>query len=567
VDESVVYTLAMRRDDLIQLLGRLSTTRSEDLESTTVEFKEYRDEQALHNAKDLAEEACALANTNGGVVVVGVRDSSNLHGDSLEKQVVGFPTCDILTLRERLAGKLKPHLELQVFELQFEGKNLLVIDVPPKRDGLVATSSGKVYTREGRSSRPMGPDEIERSVKTLQTYDWSGDDVDISPAEGLDPEAVAEAKAEFIRSRGLDSLDDAAFLEAVEGTKNGVLTKACILFLGKEQTIRDHLGDFEFRFTWRTSAGTLIINDIWYGCLWKAIQRTRLHFEKCNSSFTLEDGGKKYQIPAMDPQAFHEAFLNALVHRDYAVDGMVSVQYESGTLVISSPGGFYGGVTADNIVRHEPRHRNKALARVLMLFHMIDRAGVGVMRMGIHSLRYGRGFPRFAEKNGYVQVEMEAEYFRPGIFVLVQTDGADYSVADLLVLNSLFEQSAVPVGKLVTLLSKVEDQPWEGLQAAVKKVKVLQFSGDKNGVYVSVKTEWRNLFKVTRVFRTREASDKHVKLFGYLVKHGEASNTDITALFEYAHTSQTSRFLKRAKYVKRSGNGPNIRWSLRSELT
>jgi ATP-dependent DNA helicase RecG len=556
----------MRRDDLVQFLERLKTERSAELESMTVEFKEYRDEQALHNAKDLAEEICALANTGGGVIVVGIRDSSNLRGGSLEEQIVGFPVCDTLTLRERLSGKLKPHLELQISGLSFEGKHLLVVDVPMKRDGLVATSSGKVYTREGRSSRPMSPDEIERSVKRLQTYDWSGDDVDLKPSEGLDPEALAEAKAEFVRSRGLTELDDGAFLEAVEGTKNGVLTKACILFLGEERTIRDHLGDFEFRFTWKTSTGLLIINDIWHGCLWKAIKRAREHFDKCNAPIDFAHEGKKYPIPAMDPQAFHEAFLNALVHRDYAVDGMVSVQYESGTLAISSPGGFYGGVTAENIVRHEPRHRNKALARMLMLFHMIDRAGVGVVRMGIHSLRYGRGFPKFSERNGYVQVEMQAEYFRPGIFVLVQAEGSMYSVADLLVLNSMYGQGAIPVAKLVTLLQKVEERPWEALQAAVKKVRVLQFSGDKNGVYVSVKPEWRNVLQVTKGFRTREASEKHVKLFDYLKKHGEASNTDITALLRYAHTSQTSRFLKGAKYVKRSGNGPNIRWSLRADL-
>lgn len=544
------------------ILCQLKTTPSESLESDRIEFKAFADEKALHNSKELAEELCALANTTGGAVIIGVRDSSSVkHGD-WTSQLVGFPDVDVHTLRERLSGKLKPSVQLEIAEVPFEGKNYVVIATAKKRDSLVSTASGKVCIREGRSSRPMAPDEIERAVKRLQTYDWSSEDTDEDSAAALDAAAVTEAREEFQRTRGLDDLSDAAFLEAIGATKNGVLNKAGLLFLGDERIIRDKLGDFEFRFTWRTQSGTLLINDIWHGCLWNAITRTRMHFTKCNRIHGLERPNRTYAVPAMDPIAFHEAYLNALVHRDYAVDGMVSVKYEGGQLTIASPGGFYGGVTAENIVRHEPRHRNKALARILMLFHLVDRAGVGVLRMGIHSLRYGRSFPTFVERNGYVEVEMEAEFFRPGVFVITEDEPDRFGIADLLVLNSVYGSGYASVGKLLKLLSKVADEPWTAVQHSVDTVAALQLTGTKDGIYVTVRPEWHTVLDVTKPFRTREASDKHVRLFTYLMRHGDASNTDITSLLGYAHAPQTSRFLREAKYVKRAGIGPNIRWSL-----
>src|SRR5688572_25527962 len=97
---------------------------------------------------------------------------------------------------------------------------------------------------------------------------------------------------------------------------------------------------------------------------------------------------------------------------------MVSTTYAQGRLTISSPGTFYGGITAENIRLHQPRHRNKALAKILMAHHLVDRAGMGVLRMSIGSLKYGRSLPEFREAHESVEVSMQAEYLRAAIAVI-----------------------------------------------------------------------------------------------------------------------------------------------------
>ena len=53
-----------------------------------------------------------------------------------------------------------------------------------------------------------------------------------------------------------------------------------------------------------------------------------------------------------------------------------------------------------------------------MTHNLVDRAGMGVLRMGLGSLKYGRAFPSFREQSDAVEVTMEAEYLRPGVAVL-----------------------------------------------------------------------------------------------------------------------------------------------------
>jgi len=50
--------------------------------------------------------------------------------------------------------------------------------------------------------------------------------------------------------------------------------------------------------------------------------------------------------------AVRELVVNALVHRDYQVDGSVDLEHSPEQLVVSSPGGLVFGVTPENILTH-----------------------------------------------------------------------------------------------------------------------------------------------------------------------------------------------------------------------
>ncbi|WP_288955967.1 RNA-binding domain-containing protein [uncultured Polaribacter sp.] len=555
----------MRSEKILEIL---KTIPSENIESENIEFKNYESERSLHNSKDLADEISAIANQKGGKILIGVVDSCEVKNNNWSSQLNGFDLVDIDTTKERLLGKIRPKINISLRNIEFEGKNYLEITIPNVVHSLVSTSSGKVHIREGKSSVPCEPYQIQQLVKNLQSYDWSSEDLNLDIIDSLDSDAVMEAKIDFCKRKLIDftQLGDLEFLESIGATKNGILNRSGLLFLGKSDIIKKNLGLFEFRYSWKKRTGELIINDVWDDCIWNSINRAKIHFKKCNELLPLEYEGKNYVLSTLDEQAFHEAFLNSIVHRDYSVDGMTTVNFKERELVITNPGSFYGGVNSDNISYHEPRHRNKVLGKTLMNFQLVDRAGMGVLRMGLKSLLYGRELPTWTESEDNVEVRMAAEYFRTGVFLLTQIYIPDCSITDLYIINSTFEVGSISLKELTKNLKKIIPDPWSSIQTSLKRKEMelyFELKGNNEGVFVCVKDLGFNLLKVTKKFRASSNSKKHIKLYKYLKIHAEASNEEIMKHLEFAQPSSTYNFLKKLKYVANEGKSRSSRWMLK----
>jgi predicted HTH transcriptional regulator len=540
---------------------------SDEIESETVEFKEYSSEKSLHNDSELPGEICALANRKGGLLICGVRDGSKVQASNWPSQLVGFPSIDPITTGDRIKGRLQNSVQLHIENIAFESKNYLAIFVQKHRSSVVMTTQGKAYIREGRSSRPMTPEEVERAVKSLQNYDWSADFIEGLTSKNLSAADVQKALEVYCQLRKLEQVPTTdAFLESIEATKNGLITKGGLLFLGESTAIKKYLGDIEFRFSWKEGV-TLKRNEVWAGNLWNAIQKAKDSFQSCVSNVELKYKENTFTVPNLDPIAFHEAFLNAVAHRDYSIDGMVSVEFVGSRLTITSPGLFYGGVSPDNIFFHDPRHRNKALARTLMEYKFVDRAGMGILRMGIKSLVYGRRFPTFEEQTDSVKVSMEAEYIRPGIFVLTR-ERTELHIPDLVILNSLYEKGHLEVVECIELIGKTAQTPWHALDKFVERwSQFVEFCGTKEAVSIRVKETAKDLFQIQKPLRLPQNSIKFVTLFHFLRKHGSATNEEISDLLEYSHSSTTSRFLADLDWVERTGKGVASKWRLTPQYT
>lgn len=551
------------------ILESLKTQPSESYESELIEFKNYNSENSLHNSKELAEEISALANKNGGTIVIGVVDSSNVKNEDWNSQLNGFVKVDLDTTKERLIGKINPKIDLKLVELEYESKNYLLIEVPNVIHSLVTTSSGKTYLREGKSSVPASPSQIQILVKNLQSYDWSSQEIYLDIFDALDGNAIIEAKQDFCKRRGISITDltDTSFLESIGATKNGLLNNAGLLFLGKSNVINSSLGLFEYRFSWKTQDGQLKINDVWDDCIWNSIKKAKSHFLVCNKKTSVTYEENDYVLSTLDEQAYHEALLNSIVHRDYSIDGMTSVNFKENELVITNPGTFYGGVNSDNISYHEPRHRNKALARTLMAFQLVDRAGMGVLRIGLNSLMYGRDLPIWKENLDNIEVRMPAEYFKADIFLTTQKYIKNCSITDLYIINSLHKVGSKNIKLLEKELTTIIQNPWISIQRSLEREgmeKHFCVNGNNDGIFICTNPMGDIILTVTKKFKKATNSEKHVKLYKHLKTHKSSTNEEIMSLLGFSSAASTYNFLKKLKYVKNTGKSRSSRWSLKA---
>ncbi len=548
--------------DVLTILSKVKSGPSDKIESETIEFKEFVSESSLYGSKELAEEICALANCQGGVLIVGVRDGSNLQGNDWKEQLVGFKEVDTSETEKRINGKLQNLVTLRVENINFENKNYVAMYVIHNWESLVTTTSGKVCIREGRDSRPMTPEEVERAVKSLQNYDWSSDVLQRAELSALDEEHVNEAfdmYTSLMKQEAAPSKED--FLESVGITHNGILTKGGLLFLGEKDAIRNYLGDYEYRFSWKEGTN-LRINEVWSGNIWDSINKAKSLFDKCVTEIDINFRGNKYKVPNLDPVAFYEAFLNAVVHRDYAVDGMIAVEFSGNELSINSPGTFYGEITTENIAYHSPRHRNKALARILMTYRFVDRAGMGILRMGVKSLVYGRKYPFFEETADSIKVSMQAEYIRPAIFVLTHGKQQLF-LPDLILLNALSERAYIPLPECADMVKKViVDTSKAIIDFSKRWDNYLEICGTKEGILLRIKEDSVVFFDLHKTIKPPPNSNKFVKLFFMLKKHKWVSNEDVSTLLGYKQSQSTSRFLSAIEWIERSGKGIATKYKL-----
>ena len=546
------------------ILKKLKIQPSEIFESELIEFKNYNSENSLHNSKELAEEISALANKNGGTIVIGVVDSSNIKNEDWNSQLNGFVKVDLDTTKERLIGKINPKIDLQLIELDYESKNYLLIEVPNVIHSIVTTSSGKTYLREGKSSVPASPSQIQLLVKNLQSYDWSSQKIYLDVFDALNGDAVIEAKQDFCARRGISITDltDTSFLESIGATKNGLLNNAGLLFLGKRDIINKSLGLFEYRFSWKTQDGQLKINDVWDDCIWNSIKKAKSHFLICNKKTTLSYEENDYVLSTLDEQAYHEALLNSIVHRDYSIDGMTSINFKENELVITNPGTFYGGVNSDNISYHEPRHRNKALARTLMAFQLVDRAGMGVLRIGLNSLMYGRDLPIWKENLDNIEVRMPAEYFKADIFLTTQKYIKNCSITDLYIINSLHQVGSKNIKSLEKELATIIQNPWTSIQRSLEREDMKKHfcvKANNEGVFIGTNPYGDIILTVTKKFKKATNSEKHIRLYHHLKIHKTSTNGEIMSLLGFSSAASTYNFLKKLKYVKNTGKSTSSR--------
>lgn len=219
-----------------------------------------------------------------------------------------------------------------------------------------------------------------------------------------------------------------------------------------------------------------------------------------------------------------------------------------------------------NIAFHDPRHRNKSLARILMEYRLMDRAGMGILRMGVKSLAYGRRFPAFKDINNSIHVTMDAEYIRPGIFVLTRERQQLY-IPDLILLIALYERGYLSVMEAMELIKKVTPDGWSALADFIKRwQQFVELCGSKEDIFIRVVKTAKDLFELQKYLAVPSNSEKYVLLFKMLKSHKSATNEDVLFLLKFSHSSTTSRFLGEIKWLERTGKGASSKWRLSQQF-
>jgi len=371
-----------------------------DLESATLDFK-AQGRSAGDALKTIAEAALCFANASGGLVVVGVDDrgagESALRGTSLGVDEV----------RKRVYELSKPPLTVDAWEEEIRGVRLLVVSVPQSPE-IHSDTQGRAPRRVGRDCLPMDPSEQMRLREDRLGIDWSARPTQ-ARAGSLSVAALDEARSLLAKfsddRRKLARLGDPEILRALGVVDDGgrALEAGRVLF-GEPDA--------------RTPPAIVYQYQATPGGEPKAIERFRLPlllaFQRAMASIrarlnvtplTLPDG-QQIHIEDFPTLAAREALANAIIHRDFHLNGSVNVIHSPALLVVASPGPLVSGITPENILTHPSKPRNPCLMNAARVLGLAEEVGRGVDRMFREMISTGRDIPRIESTHDHVRVSL-----------------------------------------------------------------------------------------------------------------------------------------------------------------
>lgn len=506
-------------------------------ESLTVEFKSDRNRLP---DRDLVAAVICLANTEGGEVYVGVEQDGKVTGLHPSHQ-------NVAGVAALIANQTSPPLAVRV-EVLAVGEHRVAKIVVPKSRQLVATSEGLLQRRRLKADStpecvPLYPHEIAQRQSDLGLLDYSALPLASASLSDLDPlerERLRQCVERYSGDRALSGLGDEELDGALGMVRRNegrlVPTVAGLLMIGKEGAIREHLPTHEAAF--QVLLGTEVrVNEFRRAPLLKTFEWVEQQFGARIVEKELQVGLFRVAVPDYDPRAFREAFVNALVHRDYTRLGAVHVRWETGAIVISNPGGFVEGVTLENLLVVEPRPRNPLLADAIKRVGLAERTGRGIDLIYQGLLRYGRRAPDYgrSDSNSVVVVLSGGETDVGLLRTIIEEEGRvghSLPVDSLIALCLLRHERRIDTARVAHEIQKDEANARQVIERLVEAGLVQAHGVKKGRTYTLSPRVYQSMGKPADYVREAGFSrlQQEQMVLQYVQTHGRIARKDVCEL-------------------------------------
>ncbi len=361
----------------------------------------FERKKAKISLQDLANEIASFANSNGGIIAVGICDDGKIEGfnvygkdklNDCQKVVTNFLK-NTPTYRTEL---------IEIKNEKGEDDNLLLFHIEPELNYLIRNNKDEVFCRQGDSSIKLNANQIRSLEYDRKERDFEAEVLLESSINDIDTEVMKIYKKkidtdlsdeEVLKARG--------FLREKDGKYH--LTKAGMLLFGKNPSIylpSARVRVLKFEGTeFQVGTEMNIIKDRTFDkCLYRTLEQAREFINSQLREFTHLNQDGVFETVAEYPEfAWYEGLVNAVCHRDYSNSGeYIIVKLFDDRLEISSPGRLGGFVTLETM-KNKRYSRNPQIARVLNEMGLVRELNEGVKRIYSEMQRFYLKDPIYSE--------------------------------------------------------------------------------------------------------------------------------------------------------------------------
>ncbi|KIR03164.1 ATP-dependent DNA helicase [Lachnospiraceae bacterium TWA4] len=314
---------------------------------------------------EIYKEIIAFANTNGGIIYVGIDDQG---------QVIGLTDVDkeYTRITNGIRDAIMPDVTMFVrFTIQENTVVKITVSEGSNKPYYLKAKGLKpsgVYVRQGTSSAPASPEQIRQLIK-----DNDGDSFElmISKNQLLTFEEASQAFHQY----GVEFSKEKYNALGMVSMQNNLFTNlAYILSDQCEHTVKIAVFGDDSNTTFKD-------HKEFSGSIFKQLEGAFNYLKLCNKTASTFKGLERIEHSDYPEEAIREVLLNALVHRDYSFSGSIIINVNDKEMEVISIGGLLSGLSPDDIKNGISQPRNRNLAEVFHRLHLIESYGTGIRRI------------------------------------------------------------------------------------------------------------------------------------------------------------------------------------------
>ncbi len=360
-------------------------------ENRYIEFKSnYQDVDKLGKYISALSNGACLDGQDFGYLYFGVQDESlEIIGTTFTPSKTKAQGNEALELYLRRMISPKIDFSIEDFIYTKNGNNLhLVVFKIPAATNEPTYYKQKPWIRVDSHTTDLTPyPEWIRKIYNSR-IDWTAQTIDDASIEDLDEEAILIARNGYAQrfpdyTETLSTWNDTTFLDKAGLTRDGKVTRAAMLLVGKPEKVYKlgHIAQMDWKcFQDGETIGQLFTIPFLKTTtdLMLKIRNYRIKIYPHNSLIPAE-------IWKYDVRSILEGLHNCIAHQDYTQDERIVVTEDKDKLTFENAGSFYDGEYEQYILGEKTpkRYRNPFLVRAMLNVKMIDSQGFGIHNLYI----------------------------------------------------------------------------------------------------------------------------------------------------------------------------------------
>lgn len=375
------------------------------------------------SAQTLADSIVAMANAEGGSLVIGLRDGQVEGVDSVGERVNGW--------RQASVDFTDPPVPIRVVAVECVNASglpdhVLVVDVHAS-DHVHSNKRDEVFLRLGDENRLLRFEQRRELVYDKGQASYEATPVQRFSVARLDEELLHE----YAVATGHPDPKRLLVARGLLTQSKQVTVGACLLFAPEPQAFYPaaHIRVLRFRGTERgTGARQQLVHDERFdGPIPRILDSSREAISALvPGRRALGRSARFEKMPFIPLEAWFEGVVNAVVHRSYSMAGdHIRVEIFDDRIEIESPGRFPGVVDGSDPLSIARFARNPRIARACAELHFGQELGEGIRRMYEEMRLAGLSDPVYRQTSGSVVLVLRAGRIDQDVRERVSSRGAE----------------------------------------------------------------------------------------------------------------------------------------------